>query len=72
MAEVSREVLGYLIAGIVAVALLLHAVFPRYEWRTIGEKGAGIVVYDRWSSRLQRAVYDEKGLLKVLEVYTPF
>ena len=72
MAEVSKEVWGYAIAALLAVGLLLHAVFPRYEWRTVGENGAGIVVYDRWSGRFQRAIYDEKGALKVMDVYTPF
>ena len=72
MAEVSKEVWGYVIAALFAVALLLHAVFPRYEWRPVGENGTGIVVYDRWSGRFQRATYDEKGALRVMDVYTPF
>ena len=31
-----------------------------------------IVVYDRWTGRMQRAVYDDKGELNVMGVYTPF
>jgi hypothetical protein len=29
-------------------------------------------VYDRWGGRFQRAVYDQSGKLKVMDVYTPF
>ena len=31
-----------------------------------------IVVYDRWTGRFQRAVYDDKGGLNVMGVFTPF
>jgi len=58
--------------GLVALALILHSVFPRYEWRPVGESGSAIVVFDRWSGRFQRAVYDENGKLKVTDVWTPF
>jgi hypothetical protein len=30
------------------------------------------VVYDRWTGRLQRVVYDDKGMMNVMGVYTPF
>ena len=51
----------------------LHAhVFPRYEWRTVGDNGSVVVVYDRWSGRFQRAVWEDKGSLKVMDVFTPF
>ncbi len=58
---------------VIAVGALLHIVFPRYEWRTVGTAGAmNIIVYDRWTGRFQRAVYDDKGSLNVMGVYTPF
>jgi hypothetical protein len=30
----------------VTIALILHALLPRYEWRTVGDSGMVIVVYD--------------------------
>jgi hypothetical protein len=71
MADISKEVWGYAILGLVAVAVLVHALFPRYEWKIMGD-GSAIVVYDRWGGRFQRAVYDQSGKLRVMDVYTPF
>jgi hypothetical protein len=31
-----------------------------------------IVVYDKWTGRVQRAVYSDDGGFKVMDVYTPF
>jgi len=56
----------------VTVGLILHAVFPRYEWRTVGDNGMIIVVYDRWANYFQRAVYDEQGNVKPNQPYKPF
>lgn len=57
--------------GIVLV-LILHVLFPRYEWRAFGDNGSVIVVYDRWGNYLQRAVYDDQGHVKPMEPYRPF
>ncbi|HEX4345993.1 MAG TPA: hypothetical protein VHZ73_00375 [Vicinamibacterales bacterium] len=63
--------IGLLIA--LAVGLLAHAFFPRYDWRTIDHNGSvSVVVYDRWSGRFQRAVYGDNGSLNVMGVFTPF
>jgi hypothetical protein len=59
-------------AALVGLGLLVHALFPRYEWRVIGDDGAIIVVYDRWSNYLQRAVYDDQGHVKPNEPFKPF
>ena len=68
-----KEVLTYALLAILAVALLLHSFLPRYEWRTLDESGSvSIVVYDKWTGRFQRGVYDEKGNLTAMSVYTPF
>ena len=56
----------------VTVALILHALLPRYEWRTVGDAGNIIVVYDRWANYFQRAVYDEKGKVTPMEPFKPF
>ncbi len=54
------------------VALILHAVFPRYEWRTFGDNGSILVVYDRWGNYFQRAVYDDQGHVKPMDPFKPF
>jgi hypothetical protein len=60
--------LAVLIAGIFA-----HVYLPRYEWREIRDpNGLSIVVHDKWTGRVQRAVYDDKGGFSVMSVYTPF
>ncbi len=67
-----RFIIGAVIAALAVAALFVHAVFPRYEWRTVNADGSALVVYDRWSGRFQRAVYDEAGRVKPMDVYTPF
>ena len=68
-----KELWKLALVAAIAVALLAHAFFPRYEWRTLSETGSvTVVVYDRWTGRFQRAVYDDKGGLNVMGVFTPF
>ena len=68
-----KEMLTYGLLGLLTAGLLLHSFFPRYEWRTLDEAGSvTIVVYDCWTGRFQRAVYDDKGSLNVMGVFTPF
>ena len=46
---------------------------PRYELHEVRDPNSlSIVVYDKWTGRVQRAVYDDKGAFKVMDVYTPF
>ena len=54
------------------VVLILHTLFPRYEWRTFGDNGSVIVVYDRWANYFQRAVYDEHGKVTPMDPFKPF
>ena len=63
-----REIVTLAAAGLIALGLVVHALFPRYEWRTVGDAGTVIVVYDRWSNFLQRAVYETQKLK--LRVFT--
>ena len=64
-------VIGLLIA--IAVGLLAHAFFPRFDWRTVDHGGSvSIVVYDRWSGRFQRATYSDDGNMTSMGVFTPF
>jgi len=45
-----KEIVWLASAGLVALGLVVHAVFPRYEWRVTGDDGAVVAVYDRWSN----------------------
>jgi len=67
-----RFVIGAVLAALAVAALFVHAVFPRYEFRPVNPDGTAIVVYDRWSGKFQRAVYDETGRVKPMDVFTPF
>jgi len=67
-----RFIIGAAIAALAVLALFAHTFFPRYEFRSVNPGGTAIVVYDRWSGRFQRAVYDESGRVKPMDVYTPF
>ena len=68
-----KDLWKYLLVTVIGVALLAHVFFPRYEWRVVDNPGAvTVVIYDRWTGRFQRAVYDDKGGLNVMGVYTPF
>lgn len=68
-----KEALGFALLGVIALGIFAHSFLPRYEWREVRETSAiSIIVYDRWTGRMQRAVYDDKGGLNVMGVYTPF
>ena len=59
--------------GVIVAAIFANAYLPRYEWRTVEQTGSvSVIVYDKWTGRLQRAVYDDKGGLNVMRVYSPF
>jgi hypothetical protein len=58
--------------GVVLAGILLHSLFPRYEWRAVNDSGSALIVYDRWSGRFQRAEYDQSGKVKPMDVYAPF
>jgi hypothetical protein len=67
-----RDAWWWALLGVILIGVLVHALFPRYEWRTVSENGSAIVVYDRWNGRFQRAEYDASGKVKPMDVYTPF
>ena len=67
-----KEIVTLVAAALVAVGLIVHALFPRYEWRVVGDNGAVVVVYDRWSNFVQRAVYDDQGHVKPGDPFKPF
>ncbi len=67
-----RDLWKLVVGVLLAIGVILHAVLPRYEWRTIGDDGRVIVVYDRWSNYIQRAVYDDQGHIRPQDPYKPF
>jgi len=58
--------------GVIVFGIAAHAFFPRYEWRASDASGSALVIYDRWSGRFQRGVYDADGKVKAMQVFTPF
>jgi hypothetical protein len=69
--DVSPGVLMAAAVILVAAAILVHGVFPRYEFRLI-QDGHAMVIYDRWAGKFQRANYDENGEPSLSRVVTPF
>ena len=63
---------AFLAALVVGLAIALHAVFPRYDYRIVGEDGRGILIYDRWSGLFQRADYPQQGEPTLGKVIKPF
>jgi hypothetical protein len=68
-----KDLSKYILLVVIAVAVVLHAFVPRYDWRMVeGTSSVTIVVYDKWTGRFQRGVYDDNGSLNVMGVFTPF
>ena len=69
----AKEALGFALLFVVALGILAHAFMPRYEWREVRDVNSiSIIIADKWTGRMQRAVFDDKGGLNVMGVYTPF
>ena len=73
MAIDNQDVRWFTALGVIVLVVFAYIFLPRYEWRTVNDtSGVSIVVYDRWTGRMQRAVYDSGGELHVNNVYVPF
>jgi hypothetical protein len=69
----NQDVRWFSMLGVVLLAVLAYAMLPRYEVRTVGdETSVSVIVYDKWTGRMQRAVYDNNGSLNVMGAYMPF
>ena len=49
--------------GLVAAALLVHAVFPRYEYMMLREETADVLKIDRWTGDAQHIWLIERGTM---------
>ena len=68
-----RDAFWWALLGVIVLAIFAHVFLPRYEWREVRDPGAiSIIMFDKWTGRVQRAVYDDKAGLSVMGVYTPF
>ena len=70
---IKNDAWWWALLAVMIVAIFAHVYLPRYEWREIRDPGSlSVVVHDKWTGRVQRAVYDDKGGFNVMAVYTPF
>ena len=68
-----RDAFWWSLLGVIVLAIFAHVFLPRYEWREVRDPGAiSIIMFDKWTGRVQRAIYDDKAGLSVMSVYTPF
>jgi hypothetical protein len=58
-------------AAVLAVALILHALLPRYEFSR-GPDSAAVFVFDRWTGVFQRVTYGANGEPQATPVVRPF
>ena len=57
--------------GVIVLVALAYIYVPRYECKTISDaQSVSVITYDRWTGRIQRAVFDNQGGLNVMGVYT--
>jgi hypothetical protein len=69
----NQDVRWFVALGVLVLLVFAYLYMPRYDVRTLGDSNSvGIVVIDRWTGRIQRAVYDSEGKLHVNDVYVPF
>ena len=68
-----KEAWWWAFLGVLVAAIFAHTLLPRYDWKEVRDPNSvSVLVYDKWTGRMQRAIYDDKGQLSVLNVYVPF
>ena len=69
----NQDVRWFVALGVLVLLVFAYLYVPRYDVRTLGDSNSvAIVVIDRWTGRIQRAVYDSEGKLHVNDVFVPF
>ena len=59
-------------AAMLAGAIVLHAMLPRYELASVGANGESVIVFDRWTGQFQRVDYQPNGDPRATQVVNPF
>jgi hypothetical protein len=73
MAIDNQDVRWFVALGVLVLLVFAYIYMPRYDIRTLGDStSVSIIVIDRWTGRIQRAVYDRDGKLQVNDVFVPF
>ena len=73
MAIDNQDVRWFAALGVIVLVVFAYLLLPRFEWRTVNDANSvSVIVYDRWTGRLQRAVYGNDGSLNVMGAYVPF
>jgi hypothetical protein len=73
MAIDNQDVRWFVALGVLVLVVFAYIYMPRYDVRTLGDSNSvSVIVIDRWTGRIQRAVYDNAGKLQVSDVYMPF
>jgi|GEM_PF-7054698 hypothetical protein len=68
-----RDAWWWAFLGVLVAAIFAYRLLPRYDWKEVRDPNSvSVLVYDKWTGRMQRAIYDDKGQLSVLNVYVPF
>ena len=71
-AEALRQQIGWIVVAVILlVGVVAHAMLPRHEWRSydISPTTHVLIVYDRWGDKFQRATFDEAGKVHLSDVY---
>ena len=61
-----------LCAMLLAAAIVLHGMMPRYALTTVGANGESVIVFDRWTGQFQRVDYQPNGEPRATPVVNPF
>ena len=73
MAIDNQDVRWFVALGVFVLLVFAYIYMPRYDIRTLGDSNSvSIIVIDRWTGRIQRAVYESGGKLQVNDVFVPF
>ena len=68
----SGPILWVASAVLLAAAIVLHGLMPRYELTTVGASGDSVIVFDRWTGQFQRVDYQTNGEPRATPVVNPF
>jgi hypothetical protein len=71
-AEALRQQIGWIVVAVILLmGVVAHAMLPRYEWRSydVSPTTHVLILYDRWGGVFQRATFDEAGKIHLSEVY---